>query len=110
VLTIDARGILNRRLMSKPIEWQEIEAICPVNVERSHVVDLKLRWPAATLAQARWAVRIGAACQKGYGVPAVTLSMLLLEGNVSDLLYAIALHRSDLLHHSNQVLHRGHVG
>jgi hypothetical protein len=106
VLTIDERGILDRRLMSKRIEWQEIEAICPVDVERSHVVDLKLRWPATTLAQTRWSVRIGAACQAGCDVPAITLSMLLLEGNVSDLLHAIALHRSDLLHHTNQAFHR----
>ena len=38
--------------------------------------------------------RIGAACQQAYDVPAVTLSTLLLDGNVSDLLRAIALHRS----------------
>jgi hypothetical protein len=31
VLTIDRRGILDRRLMSKRIGWHEIEAICPVD-------------------------------------------------------------------------------
>jgi hypothetical protein len=102
VVTIDQRGILDRRLMSKRIDWQEIEAICPVNIDRSSVVDLKLRWPEITLAETWWPVRIGAACQRGYNVPAVTISMLLLEGQVSELLYAVAQYRPDLLHHTNR--------
>lgn len=89
VLSVDQRGIFDRRLMSKHIAWQEIEAICPVNAG-SDVVDIKLRWPRITLAKTRWPVRIGAYCQIGYGVPAVTISMLLLEGNVSEVLDAVA--------------------
>jgi hypothetical protein len=102
VLTIDQRGILDRRLMSRRIDWQEIEAICPVDIDRSCVVDLKLRWPEITLAETRWPVRIGAACQRGYNVPAVTISMVLLEGHVCELLYAVAQYRPDLLHHTNR--------
>ena len=60
------------------------------------------RWPKTTLAGTRWLVRIGALCQLGYGVPAVTISMLLLEGNISELLAAVAQYRPDLLHHSNR--------
>ena len=41
-------------------------------------------------------------CQIGYGVPAVTISMLLLEGNVAELLNAVAQYRPDLLHDSNR--------
>jgi hypothetical protein len=102
VLSIDKRGILDRRLMSRRIEWQEIEAICPVNSDRSHVVDMRLRWPQITLAGTRWPVRIGAHCQSGYGVPAVTISLLFLECNASDLLDAIDQHRPDLLHCTNR--------
>lgn len=102
VLTVDERGIVDRRLMSKRIDWQEIEAICPVDLDRSHVVDLRLRWPSVTLAEAGWRIRIGAACQKGYDVPAITISMLLLEGHVSELLKAVAQYRPDLLHHTNR--------
>jgi hypothetical protein len=51
VLTIDARGIVDRRLMAKRIAWQEIEAICPGDIDRSHVVDLKLRWPEISPAE-----------------------------------------------------------
>ena len=64
--------------MPRRIEWQEIDLIYPVNTDRNHTVDIKLRWPKATLAGTRWLVRIGALCQMGYGVPAVTISMLLL--------------------------------
>ena len=86
VLSVDRRGIFDRRLMSRRIEWQEIEAICPVNVDRNHTVDIYLRWPMATLRETRWPMRIGAYCQMGYGVPAVTISMLLVDGNVSEML------------------------
>jgi hypothetical protein len=102
VLSIDQRGILDHRLMPRHIEWHEIEAICPVDPNRNHIVDIKLRWPKITLAETRWPVRIGAYCQLGYGVPAVTISMLLLEGNVSEMLDAVAQYRPDLLHHTNR--------
>ncbi len=97
VLLIDRRGILDLRLLPTHILWQDIEAVCPVDLDRARVVDIALRWPKPTLAEARWRVRIGAWCQAGYGVPAVTLSMLLLDGSVRDLLAAIARHRPDLL-------------
>jgi len=101
VLSVDRRGILDRRLISRYIAWQEIKAIWPVNADRNYTIDIELRWPETTLRDSRWAVRIGAYCQKGYGVPAVTISMLLLEGGVADLMNAIAQYRPDLLDYSN---------
>jgi hypothetical protein len=109
VLTVDQRGILDHRLMPRYIEWHEIAAICPVDANRNHVVDIELRWPKITLAETRWPVRIGAYCQIGYGVPAVTISMLLLEANVSEMLEAVAKYRPDLLDHTNRMaLHATH--
>ena len=102
VLSVDQRGILDRRLMARRIEWQEIDAICPVDTDRSHTVDIRLRWPRTTLDQTRALVRIGAYCQIGYGVPAITISMLLLDGDVSKLLDAVAEYRPDLLHYINR--------
>jgi hypothetical protein len=102
VLSVDRRGIFDRRLLSRPIAWQEIEGICHVDTQRSHVVDIKLHWPEVTLRGTRWAVRVGAYCQRAYGVPAVTISMVLVEGRVGDLLAAIAQYRPDLLHAANR--------
>ena len=102
VLSVDQTGILDHRLMSKHIAWEEIAAIWPVKTDRSHVIDVELRWPRVTLEKARWRVRMGAYCQIAYGVPAVTVSMVLLDGNVSDLLKAVAQYRPDLLHCTNR--------
>lgn len=102
VLTVDRYGILDRRLMPRRIAWQEIKAICPVDTDRNHTVDIELRWPNATLGKTRWPVRLGAYCQTAYGVPALTISMLLLDGSASDLLEAIARFRPDLLDCTNR--------
>jgi hypothetical protein len=102
VLSVDQHGILDRRLMSRHIEWDEIEAIYPTNADRSHVVDIKLRCPNVTLRETRWPVRVGAHCQIGYDVPAITISMMLLDGNVSEMLDAVAQYRPDLLHYRNR--------
>jgi hypothetical protein len=102
VLSVDHLGILDLRLMPRRIAWQEIAAIYPVDLDRAHVVDLELRWPETTLAGARWRVRIGACCQRAYGVPAVTISMLLLDGDVRDLLDMVARRRPDLLDATNR--------
>jgi hypothetical protein len=97
VLMIDQSGILDSRLMPRRIGWHEIEMVFPVNLDRGKVIDLSLRWPDTTLAGTRWLTRIGAVLQQAYGVPAITISMLLLDGQVADLLAAIARHRPDLV-------------
>jgi len=102
VLSIDHAGILDRRLMSRRIAWQEIAWVCRVDVRRSQVVDLVLCRPDVTLRGAPWQVRIGGPCQSGFGVPAVTISMLLLDGSAGDVLHAIERHRPDLLHQTNR--------
>ena len=97
VLMIDHSGILDSRLMPRRIGWHEIEMVFPVNLERGKVIDLSLRQPDTTLAGTRWLTRIGAVLQQAYGVPAITISMLLLDGQVADLLAAIARYRPDLV-------------
>jgi hypothetical protein len=97
VLMIDQSGILDLRLMSRRIGWHEIKTVFPVNLDRSRVVDLGLRWPGSTLAGTRWLTRLGAIIQETFGVPAITISMLLLDGQVADLLAAIARYRPDLV-------------
>ncbi len=102
VLSVDQYGILDRRLLRRRIAWQEIAAIFPADTDRNHTLDIALRWPKATLRETRWAVWLGAYCQTGYGIPAVSISMLLLDGSVSDLLDAVAQYRPDLLHGTNR--------
>jgi hypothetical protein len=102
VLSVGPLGILDHRLMPRHIAWHEIAAISPVDPSRSHVVEIKLRWPKSTLAGTRWPVRIGAYCQLGCGIPAVTVNVMLLEGNVCNVLEAVAQYRPDLLHHTNR--------
>jgi hypothetical protein len=102
VLEIDGRGILDRRLMAQRILWHEIAAVYPVDLECGQVADLRLRYPAMTLAGSRWPTRIGVVCQNRLGVPAVTISMLLLDGDVAALLAAIARHRPDLVPVANR--------
>jgi hypothetical protein len=97
VLMIDQSGILDLRLMPRRIGWHEIKTVFPVNLDRSRVVDLGLRWPGSTLAGTRWFTRLGAIVQQTFGVPAITISMLLLDGQVADLLAAIARYRPDLV-------------
>ena len=97
VLMIDQSGILDLRLMPRRIGWHEIEMVFPVNLDRGKVIDLSLRWPDTTLAGTRWLTRIGAILQQAYGVPAITISMLLLDGQVADLLAIIARYRPDLV-------------
>jgi hypothetical protein len=97
VLMIDQSGILDLRLMPRRIGWHEIEAVFPVNIDHSRVVDLSLRRPDITLAGTRWLTRLGAIVQQAQGVPAITISMLLLDGQVADLLADIARYRPDLV-------------
>jgi hypothetical protein len=97
VLMIDQSGILDLRLMPRRIGWHEIQTVFPVHLDRSRVVDLSLRWPNTTLAGTRWLTRLGALLQRAQGVPAITISMLLLDGQVADLLSAIAHYRPDLV-------------
>jgi hypothetical protein len=99
---VDQYGIVDRRLMTRRIAWQEIAEIYPVEPDRNQTVDIALRWPKVTLRETRWPVRLGAYCQIAYGIPAVTISMLLLNGSVSDLMNAVALYRPDLLHSANR--------
>jgi hypothetical protein len=97
IVRIDARGILDTRLLPRPIEWWEIESFYPVNVGRSHVVELRLRDPRRTLASARWHMRLGLDWHRPLDLPHVCISLLLLEGSMTDVVAAIQRHAPHLL-------------
>jgi hypothetical protein len=97
IVRIDARGVLDTRLLPRPIEWWEIESFYPVDMSRSHVVELRLRHPHRTLASARWHMRLGLDWHRSLDLPHVCISLLLLEGNVMNVLAAIQRHAPHLL-------------
>jgi hypothetical protein len=97
IVRIDARSILDARLLPRPIEWWEIASFYPVDVGRSHVVELRLRDPHRTLAAARSHMRLGLDWHRSLDLPHVCISLLLLEGSVTDVLAAIQRHAPHLL-------------
>jgi hypothetical protein len=88
IVRIDARGILDTRILPRPIEWSEIAAFYPINVSRSRVVELELHDPHRTLAEAPRSMRIGL----DWDMPHVCISLLLLDGSVTDVIEAIRRH------------------
>lgn len=97
VVIIDRCGILDRRLKADPIYWSDIAAIAPCDRQRSHVLDLYIQLPKTRLASASAASRLGAAVQNRTGIPALTVSLLLLDCDLRDFAAAIAEFRPSLL-------------
>src|SRR5262245_17804209 len=101
VVTIDDNGILDTRVLPRPIEWWEIEFFYPVDAARSRVVELRLRHPHRTLADAPWHVRLGLDWHREFDLPDVCVSLLLLDATVPDTVEAIrryAPHLAPRLH------------
>lgn len=96
IVRIDARGILDTRVLRRPIEWWEIERLYALDVSRSQVVELQLRHPGHTLAGAPWHVRLGLGSHRALGLPDVCISVLLLDGAALDVIDAIRQHAPHL--------------
>jgi len=89
IVTIDADGILDTRVLPRRIDWWEIEFFYPVDAARSRVVELRLRHPHRTLADAPWHVRLGLDWHREYDLPDICVSLLLLDATVPDTVEAI---------------------
>jgi hypothetical protein len=89
VVMIDANGILDTRVLPRRIDWWEIEFFYPVDPARSRVVELRLRHPHRTLAEAPWHVRLGLEWHREFDLPDVCVSLLLLDATVTDTVEAI---------------------
>jgi hypothetical protein len=92
VLSVDHNGILDRRLMTTHLEWHKIEGIYATNVEGSGVVEVELCGPLIPPDENQWPVRM-------YDARVITISMLFLEGGVSDFLHEVSRYRPDLVHY-----------
>jgi hypothetical protein len=99
IIRINGRGILDTRVLPRPIEWWEIEFFYPVNVGRSQVIELRLRHPRRTLSDAPWYLRLGL----GLNLPHVCISLLLLDGSVTQVISAIRRHAPHLVPRAREI-------
>lgn len=98
VVVIDRTGICDRRIAPAPIPWTCISAIAPYDPISSRALDIYVALPETTLAHARPSARLGARLQKRTGVPALTISLLLLDADVTRLTEAIGTFRPALVY------------
>lgn len=101
ILLIGSSGIADTRLGLR-LPWQDVSRVWRINTRTARVVDIEVRWPKELLAHADPRVRLGARCQLGSGLPAVSIGLGMLDGSVEDVLAAIRAVRPDLLHRSNR--------
>jgi len=93
MVRIDARGIFDARVLPRPIEWWEIAFVYPLDLRCSRVVELHLRDPHRTLADAPWHIR----STIDWPLPHVCISLLLLDGTVAQAVEAIRRHAPHLV-------------
>lgn len=98
VVVIDRTGICDRRIAQAPIPWTCISAIAPYDPKSSRALDIYVALPETTLASAKPTARLGARLQKRTGVPALTISLLLLDADVTRLAGAIRTFRPALVY------------
>jgi hypothetical protein len=101
-LVVNAWGITYLP-QSLQIRWQDVARIHEVHTRAAKAIDIELRWPETFSAHASRAVRFGTWCQRYLHLPAVTLSLWLLDASAATVLAAVATHRPDLLHANNKV-------
>ena len=97
VLVIDAFGIMDRRRHAYPLHWHEIRKLDRVDVHRNKVVELFLARPERMAGPASLWFRLGARLQCKYGLPAVTINLLLLDASCAEVVAAIAEYRCGLV-------------
>lgn len=103
VLTIDRTGILDRRMLARPIGWWEIAHVFPPGSDSSRVVELQLRHAEATFATRgglyRWLWLPIDRRLRRLHLPDVCISLVLLDASPTQVMTAIARHRPDLVPH-----------
>lgn len=96
VLMMDAVGIEDRRILARPIFWQEINWFYGLDPMASSVVEVNIKRPEAALSAATIGSRIGAWLQPRFGIPAVCISFFLLDATAREFVDAAARHRPGL--------------
>ncbi len=91
VITVDERGLFDRRGFKAPVPWSDIGAVEPLVVEGMSLVGIALTDEA--LGAARPLLRSMKWPNRLFGMPAFSISMHPLDGSAEDLIAAIARHR-----------------
>jgi hypothetical protein len=78
--------------MTTRLEWHKIEGIYATNLNRGGVVEVGLCGPPMPVDEIEWPGPM-------YDARVITISMLFLEGGVSDFLHAVGRYRPDLVHY-----------
>jgi hypothetical protein len=97
VVTIDALGITDRRLLARRVYWQDIAAFDRTDLERAQTIEFFLKRPELMVPGCRLGLRIGAWLQWRLGLPAATINLILIDASATDVARAVAEFRPGLL-------------
>jgi len=97
VVTIDALGITDRRLLSRRIYWQDIAAFERADLKKTKVIEFFLTQPNRPVTGQRLGLRFGTWVQRRLDLPAVTINLFLIDASATDIARAVAEFRPGLL-------------
>lgn len=97
VVIIDERGIFDRRIMWRPVSWWEIDYVFPINIEKGRVLEFRLRHGDVAWSRCGRLLQAIDRPLRRLGFPDVCVSFFLLDGTMTQVCRAIAVHRPDLL-------------
>ncbi len=89
VITVDSKGLFDRRMTVAPLAWPDIAGIEEFEAEHMRYVGVELRDPAAATSRLRWLPWTARPLHRIFGFPALSISTSLLDGTTDDLLAAI---------------------
>jgi len=97
VVTVDAAGLIDRRLLDHIIPWSEIEAVERIEAEHVVVVGLELKRSSPLFGELSALHRLMRWPNRLFRFPSLSIAMNALNGSAADLLDAIARFRPDLV-------------
>lgn len=97
VLSIDMLGITVRRLGARRVHWQEIATFVKADLAHARTIEFFLKWPERQREGRRAGLRFGAWLQQHMGLPAATISLLLIDARAEEVARAITEFRPGLL-------------
>jgi hypothetical protein len=97
IVTVDARGIFDKRLSAHYIPWDNIRAVASLEAEQLTFVGIDLKPDAAVYGQLRIMHRVMRWPNRILRFPSLSIAMHVLNGTTEDLLTAVSRFRPDLI-------------